>query len=60
MIGEENERGVLVSKNPKEIFEQLKAVLSDQKEFERMGKSAMEWARNYTLETFQSEIERLK
>jgi glycosyltransferase involved in cell wall biosynthesis len=60
MIGEENERGVLVSKNPKEIFEQLKAVLSDQKEFERMGRSAMEWARNYTLETFQSEIERLK
>ncbi|SFB30463.1 glycosyltransferase family 4 protein [Algoriphagus aquimarinus] len=60
MIGENREKGVLVSKDPQQIFEQLVTLLEDTKEFERMGKAAMDWARNYTLETFQSEIERLK
>ncbi|TXE08782.1 glycosyltransferase family 4 protein [Algoriphagus aquimarinus] len=60
MIGEKRERGVLVNKNPQEIFEQLKTLLEDKMEFERMAAAAMDWARNYTLETFQSEIERLK
>ncbi|MEB2785137.1 glycosyltransferase family 4 protein [Algoriphagus persicinus] len=60
MVGEERERGVLVNKNPQEIFEQLKTLLEDKKEFQRMSTAAMDWARNYTLETFQSEIEGLK
>lgn len=60
MVGEQREKGVLVSKDPQEIFEQLNELLENKQEFERMGLAAMEWARKYTLETFQSEIERLK
>ncbi|WP_425639513.1 glycosyltransferase family 4 protein [Algoriphagus yeomjeoni] len=60
MVGEKRERGVLVSKDPQEIFEKLKTLLADIKELERMRADAISWARKYTLESFQTEIEELK
>lgn len=60
MVGENGERGVLVSKNPQEIFNNIKKLLHDESEFNRMSQEAMNWARSFTLETFQIEIEKLK
>ncbi len=60
MVGENGERGVLVSKNSIEIFDKIKKLVDDPNEFHRMSKDAMEWARIYTLEKFQIEIEKLK
>jgi len=60
MIGENGERGILVSKNPEEIFSNIKKLLDDEPEYHRMSQEAMNWARNFTLETFQNEIEKLK
>lgn len=60
MVGENGERGILVSKDPKEIFDKIHKLVNDQKEFDRMSKDAMNWSRTYTLEKFQSEIEKLK
>jgi len=60
MVGEENERGVLVSKNPQEIFQKIKTLIEDKVEFNRMSQAAMNWARTYTLEKFQKEINKLK
>jgi len=60
MVGEKNERGVLVSKNPQEIFHKIKTLVADEAEFNRMSQAAMSWARTYTLEKFQKEINLLK
>jgi glycosyltransferase involved in cell wall biosynthesis len=60
MVGENNERGVLVSKEPQEIFHKIKTLIAEEAEFNRMSQDAMNWARTYTLEKFQTEINKLK
>lgn len=60
MVGEQGERGVLVSKDPTEIFDKLQKLIADQREYQRMSNDGMSWAREYTLEKFQNEINKLK
>ena len=60
MVGEDRERGVLVPKDPKEIFRELMEVIRNESEFERMSQAAIAWARTFTLEKFQTEIQKLK
>lgn len=59
MLGE-GERGVLVPKDPEVILNEVKGLMNDPSKFELMSKNGMEWARTYTLERFQFEIEKLK
>ncbi|HSF54569.1 MAG TPA: glycosyltransferase family 4 protein [Algoriphagus sp.] len=57
MIGKNGERGVLLNKNPEEIYQALLPYLQDESLFQLTSQNAMEWARQFTLEKFQKEIE---
>ncbi|WP_026952136.1 glycosyltransferase family 4 protein [Algoriphagus mannitolivorans] len=60
MVGIQEERGILVSKDPKILVNKLEELKNNPAKFERMSQQAMEWSRNFTLEKFQTEIEKLK
>lgn len=60
MVGGTSPRGVLVSKDPELIYQKLVPLIRDQHAFDKMSKAAADWAREYTLEKFQAEIEQLK
>lgn len=52
-------RGVLFEMNLKRDLAQIEEILSDQNKFEEMSKLASNWSQNYTVERFESEIEKL-
>ncbi|WPR77809.1 glycosyltransferase [Algoriphagus sp. NG3] len=49
-------RGVLVSKDPIDIYEQISLLINSQDEYNRMARTAHEWSTGYTLEKFEMEI----
>lgn len=52
-------RGELVENNAKKISRIIESYLSDQARFDKKSEEAMEWSREYTLEKFEAEIEKL-
>ncbi len=60
MVGGIPARGVLVSKDPANIYEKLLPLIQDQKSYDEMSEAAINWSREFTLEKFQAEIEQLK
>lgn len=60
MVGETSQRGVLVPKDPELIYKELLPFIQDQKAYDEMSQAAINWSREYTLEKFQAEIEKLK
>lgn len=49
-------RGVLVSKKPMEIYEQITFLINHPDRYNTMARNAHEWSTAYTLEKFESEI----
>lgn len=60
MVGKNRERGVLMTKDPEEIYLAMLPFLEDEALFHRTSTAAMDWAREFTLEKFQSEIEKFE
>lgn len=60
MVGGIPPRGVLVSKDPLNIYKDLLPLIQDQKAYDVMSEAAINWSREFTLEKFQAEIELLK
>lgn len=60
MVGKSGERGVLLPTDPEKIFQAMVPFLEDESKFKETSASAMTWARQYTLEKFQKEIEKFK
>lgn len=60
MVGKNGERGILLTKDPEEIFLAMLPFLEDEALFNRTSNAAMDWAREFTLEKFQSEIEKFE
>lgn len=58
MVGKNGERGILLQKDPREIFRAMLPILEDETLFFQKSNAAMDWAREFTLEKFQSEIEK--
>lgn len=58
MIGEDK-RGVLVSKNAEEIADKIYFLLRNSEVYSKKCEAAKQWARNYTLERFREEINKL-
>jgi glycosyltransferase involved in cell wall biosynthesis len=52
-------RGELVEHDVKKISRIIESYLSDQSRFDKKSKEAMEWSREYTLESFEKEIKKL-
>jgi len=59
MVGEEEERGVLLEQNPHEIALQVMKLVNSPCKYADISKNAMKWSRNFTLEKFATEIGRL-
>jgi len=58
MLGE-GERGFLVDKDSRKIFNVIEDSLKDLDALSRMRINGMDWARNFTLEKFEKEIKKL-
>lgn len=59
MVGQNNERGYLISNQPEKIVSIISQLQKNPKEFEDKSRKAMEWSRQYTLDYFESEISKL-
>lgn len=59
MVGEREERGILLEQNPHEIALQVMKLVNSPNEYLSKSKNAMKWSREFTLEKFEAEIERL-
>lgn len=53
------ERGILVNPDPETVSEQILDIIDKPAVYQRMCQAAMDWAREYTLERFESEIVKL-
>ncbi len=58
MIGE-GRRGDLVAKNPNDLAERVLYYLENPEEHQRKADLAMQWSRDYTLEKFESEVQKI-
>lgn len=52
-------RGILLEMNLKKDLAQIKEIIHDENRFEKMSTLASKWSQNYTVERFESEIEKL-
>lgn len=52
-------RGVLLTENKEEDLKLLERVLMNEKVFNMMMNEGMSWSRNYTIDAFESEIQKL-
>lgn len=57
MVGENQERGILLSQNPKEVVTEILGLVKNTSQYKKMSESAMNWSRTYTLERFEVEID---
>ena len=53
------ERGELVSDSVEDVCRAVESCLNDPELYQQKCTNAMEWARSYTLERFESEIKNL-
>jgi len=60
MVGQNSERGVLLENDPEEIYMAMLPYLKDQDLFLQTSRRAMDWSREFTLERFQTEIEKFR
>lgn len=58
-IVEHGERGELVPKDPKLIIKRIQALLADENLYRTKAQAAMDWSRTFTLEKFESEIQKV-
>lgn len=59
MVGEQEERGYLTEADPEKISQIVRQAIGDETRCLRQSQAAQEWARQYTLERFESEIAKL-
>lgn len=52
-------RGVLLSVDLESDVQAVTSVLADQKQYESMAESGMEWSRKFTFDVFESEIKKI-
>lgn len=52
-------RGLLMQLNLEKDIQQLEATLNKEQEFERLREKASDWSRQYTMDVFESEIEKI-
>ena len=52
-------RGILLNQNFETDVKQIKAVLQNELDFDRMSKEASSWSRKYTMDFFEAEIKKL-
>ncbi|WP_046755618.1 glycosyltransferase family 4 protein [Kordia jejudonensis] len=52
-------RGILIAPNVASAVTSIETVLNSPKKYEEMAEKAINWSRNYTLDTFESEIKKL-
>lgn len=58
MVGQ-GERGELVQKDAKLIVKRIQALLADENLYRTKAQAAMDWSRTFTLEKFESEIQKV-